>query len=1387
MVILMVEARPATSQSFDHTSWATDGSVRAYAVSGSKVYLGGVFTRVGLAMGSGVPLERATGLPVQDFPRVNSTFWNIVYVAVSDGAGGWYIGGDFTTVGGLPRQNIARILADNTVSTWNPGANAPVRSITVSGGTVYVGGNFTSIGGQSRNHIAAVSATTGAATNWNPNANSAVESIVVNGTTIYVGGAFSNVGGQPRNNIAALSATTGLASTWNPNANGTVESIVVSGTTVFACGSYSMIGGQIRNNFAAVSASTGAATTFNPNLDGPVEAIHLVSSTFYVTGYFTTAAGLPRSHIAAITTAGTVTGWNPGVFGFGYSLASAGDTIFVGGDFETVGGQPRSCLAAISATSDATLGWDPSPNDAVYALANSGSRIFVGGFLTSLGGSNRRNAAAIDLITKTITPWDPSPPLFVNALAAVGDRVYAGGEFTFIGGQPRDFIAALDTTTGLALNWNPGGSGAVFDITVGDSVIYVGGDFSSIGGQLRDGLAALHPQSGTATSWNPGVPGQVRGIALRDGIAYIHGNFSDVGGQPRDGLAAVNLASGTATEWNPAPNGAVEVLEVGHDGTVFVGGDLTQVGGQPRNGLAALDDSLGSANPTWDPNHDGSQPNVSMALSTGGWTLYVGGEFSSIGGASNPRLAALNVSTGLSRPWSPITDPEVAVVGVSMAGVLVAGSVPSPGGFVTAHLAVVAAERVLQSVSPSHGGNSGTISVSVAGEELASAAALYLSGPGPSNPVGTALVASPDGTRLDAIFDLTNAAPGIWDLYMEAFDEQNASLLNAFTVEVPEAPLLRVSLLGPSLVRSNYPASYDIVVENAGNVDAVAVPLWFAGLPLSATVEPVFTVATVPSGGGEPDWSGAPLTLTGTEGQYLSLLLPRVPPGVTVRRVNVTTPGTVGSFELRAGVTPGWSEDVPALVACLASQGVTVALPCVGGELSTLSSYLSAHPELAAVNGVGAWAREAWRCEAAGSLPAAVADAEQVLDVLVAGIEQPAPLPGPCTEAAGPRWRTRLLVTVVGAVDPNEKLSDSTLVSLERRVPYTIRFENLGTAAAQRVTVVDTIDTSVLDVNTVQLGEISFGDRYVSPAPGDSRFATEVDLRPAKDLIVRVNAELDRVTGVLVWRLLTEDPATGLLLSPSILDGFLPPSSAPPHLQGQGSVFFSVKPRLDVAPGAIVQNRASLKFDNEAPILTAFWRSSMDNEVPASRVLPLAATQDSVNFTIRWEPVGTPTDLRDYTVYKKDDDGEFLPWRTSTTATAATFTAELGHRYWFYSVARDLGGNIESAPVTPDASTWATLAVGDPEPQLRLALEGALPNPARGVVNAWFTLPASGNAKLELIDVSGRRVARREVGALGPGRHTIALGRETRISAGLYWLRLTRAGETRVARVVVMR
>ncbi len=167
----------------------------------------------------GAALNTTSGAPNLDYFQPNGA----IDVTITDGAGGWYIGGEFSQVGGQTRNRVARINADGSLHPWNPNASSSVYS-GLSGSMVYVGVVLQYRRAGARSHCS-LGRHHWPGHPWNPNANSAVRAIAVSGSTVYVGGYFNNIGGQPRNRIAALDATTGLATTWNPDADNNVESL----------------------------------------------------------------------------------------------------------------------------------------------------------------------------------------------------------------------------------------------------------------------------------------------------------------------------------------------------------------------------------------------------------------------------------------------------------------------------------------------------------------------------------------------------------------------------------------------------------------------------------------------------------------------------------------------------------------------------------------------------------------------------------------------------------------------------------------------------------------------------------------------------------------------------------------------------------------------------------------------------------------------------------------------------------------------------------------------------------------------------------------------------------------------------------------------------------
>jgi hypothetical protein len=688
--------------------WVTNGPVNATLLSGSTLYIGGSFTYVGPPIGSFAALD-AAGAPDRTFPPVNGT----ISAIAPDGAGGWYVGGTFNTVGGHPRNNLAHLKADKSLDfAWAPNANSAVTALAVappisgvSGSTVYAGGNFTSIGGQTRHYIAALDAVTGLATAWNPNANNAVNALAVappisgvNGSTVYAGGNFTTINGTTtRNYIAALDASTGTATAWDPNANNAVNALVINGSTVYAGGNFTTINGTTtRNYIAALDAITGTATAWDPNANNAVTALAVAppisggsGSTVYAGGNFTTINGAtPRNYIAALdASTGTATAWDPNANNAVNTLAVAppisgasGSMVYAGGNFTTINGATtRNYIAALDAGSGLATTWNPNAGNSVNALAvappisgGSGSTISAGGNFTSIGGQTRNNIAALDISTGALTAWDPNANNTVYALMVISNRVYAGGDFTSIGGQTRNRIAELYTSLGLATFWNPDANNTVYALANLGGAIYAGGDFTSIGGQPRNRIAALDTIIGHATLWAPDANGTVYALAMGGDKIYAGGAFMGIGGQVRHGIAALwTTSTGRATGWNPdAPLGVVFSLAVSGN-TVYAGGTFRNIGGQPRNRIAALDATIDINNATdWNPNANDTVRALAVAPPISGVsasTVYAAGDFTSIGGQTRNRIAALDatINTNNATAWNPNANNTVKALAVA--------------------------------------------------------------------------------------------------------------------------------------------------------------------------------------------------------------------------------------------------------------------------------------------------------------------------------------------------------------------------------------------------------------------------------------------------------------------------------------------------------------------------------------------------------------------------------------------------------------------------------------------------------------------------------------------------------------------------------------------------
>jgi len=677
---LVLLSRGVAAQAPDTTLWVTGpgSTVLTVARSGTTLFIGGNFRSVGPSTGAGVPVGQIRGLPLGRYPRVAGG----VEAVMADGAGGWFIGGRFAGVGGLPRWNLAHIRTDGSVDSWAPDPDGGVLSLVVSGSTLYVGGRFHRIAGEDRNHIAAFDVTTGRLTDWAPEGSGVVWTILPHGDTVYVGGEFGIIGGESRSCIAALDATTGRATAWNPGADGGVGTLALYGRTLYVGGGFYNIGGRFCRFLAELSLDSDSASIWNTNIgQSPsnwlfppgVAEVKIAGDTLYVGGRFTTIGGQQRNGLAAIDLqTRSVTAWAPEVVPLSTvqpaqidDLHIRGTTLYGCGLFRSLGGRVISGDGGVGAVDTQTglaTGWDPRPNGGVIALGVSDDAIYVGGGFTSIGPEWvwRNGLAALDLTTGRATSWDPDPDeAYVLSLATRGNTLYVGGAFSRLSGEVRSNLAAFDTRDGSLTPWNPGANGGVTDLAVGGKVIYAGGQFTGIGGQPRHYLAAIDSATGTVTPWDPDPDDFVNAITVAGNTVYVGGWFAHMRGLPQHRVvAAIDVATGEIREWQGERDGVVDAIAV-KDDTVYVGGGFSNMGGQPRRDLAAIDGRTGLAtewHPVLGPGVGGNYSDI-KALQLWGNTLYAGGFFGSVNGVTRNYLAALDATTGAVVPeWDPNPD-----------------------------------------------------------------------------------------------------------------------------------------------------------------------------------------------------------------------------------------------------------------------------------------------------------------------------------------------------------------------------------------------------------------------------------------------------------------------------------------------------------------------------------------------------------------------------------------------------------------------------------------------------------------------------------------------------------------------------------------------------------
>jgi len=204
---------------------------------------------------------------------------------------------------------------------------------------------------------------------------------------------------------------------------------------------------------------------------------------------------------------------------------------------------------------------------------------------------------------------------------------------------------------------------------------------------------------------------------------------------------------------------------------------------------------------------------------------------------------------------------------------------------------------------------------------------------------------------------------------------------------------------------------------------------------------------------------------------------------------------------------------------------------------------------------------------------------------------------------------------------------------------------------------------------------------------------------------------------------------------------------------------------------------------------STFWNSPPDSGYSVDNLAPPTPAPFSVQYAsgtaiLHWG-LSTAPDFSTFRLYR-GSSADFVPGPRSLVA-AMRDTGYVDHPsapYYYKLSAVDIHNNESPCAFLQPSGMVDVLENGP----LAFALEGVRPNPSHGeLLNVVFVLPMAAPARLELLDVSGRRVSEREVGSLGAGRHTLDLGEGQHLAPGLYLVRLTQGANVRVTRVAALK
>lgn len=212
---------------------------------------------------------------------------------------------------------------------------------------------------------------------------------------------------------------------------------------------------------------------------------------------------------------------------------------------------------------------------------------------------------------------------------------------------------------------NPGSDSTVYGmLPLSNGRIILVGDFRAYNNRAANRIVRANEDGAFDLTFaaGSGADGIVSCIApLAGGGAVIGGGFTSYNGQFRRGVAKIGLDGALDAGFNPGQgaNAPVWAVAVASGDKIYIAGEFTSVNNQPRPYVARLN-ADGSLDPAFAPAVGPNGPVYALAVATGD-KLFIGGEFTAVGGVSRNGIARLNADGTLDTGFDPLTGVDAAV------------------------------------------------------------------------------------------------------------------------------------------------------------------------------------------------------------------------------------------------------------------------------------------------------------------------------------------------------------------------------------------------------------------------------------------------------------------------------------------------------------------------------------------------------------------------------------------------------------------------------------------------------------------------------------------------------------------------------------------------------